>query len=110
LKHTLTQDDKELAAAGYGHLEAKKASVDQAHVDIHEHRLPLSSLEDTMTTSIDPKNPEASHGLNLAEAAARLQRDGPNVLTPLKKRSPFRQASSAVRYSFSSDLIIRAVH
>ncbi|KAJ7915024.1 aminophospholipid-transporting P-type ATPase [Mycena leptocephala] len=95
LKHTLTQDDKELAAAGYGHLEAKKASVDQAHVDIHEHRLPLSSLGDTMTTSIDPKNPEASHGLNLAEAAARLQRDGPNVLTPLKKRSPFRQASSA---------------
>ncbi|KAJ6583163.1 aminophospholipid-transporting P-type ATPase [Mycena vulgaris] len=109
LKHTLTQDDKELAAAGYGHLEEKKASVDQAHVDIHEHRLPLTSLGDTMATSIDPKDPGASHGLTPAEAAARLQRDGPNVLTPLKKRSPFRQYIDRLLTMFNILLVFAGV-
>ncbi|KAJ6620357.1 aminophospholipid-transporting P-type ATPase [Mycena sp. CBHHK59/15] len=92
LKHTLTQDDKELAAAGYGHLqEQKKADIDHAHVDIQEHRLPLSSLGDSLGTSIDTKDPGSSHGLTAAEAASRLQRDGPNILTPPKKKSPLRQ-------------------
>jgi sodium/potassium-transporting ATPase subunit alpha len=92
LKHTLTQDEKELAAAGYGHLdEKKKAGVEEANVDITEHRVPLSSLGDTLKTSINTKDPGSSHGLTAAEAAARLQRDGPNILTPPKKRSPLRQ-------------------
>ncbi|KAJ6606312.1 aminophospholipid-transporting P-type ATPase [Mycena vulgaris] len=85
LKHTLTQDDKELAAAGYGHLEEKKAGLEQTNVDIQEHRVPLADLGETMSTSIDTKDPGASHGLTAAEAAARLQRDGPNILTPAEK-------------------------
>jgi sodium/potassium-transporting ATPase subunit alpha len=95
LKHTLTQDDKELAAAGYGHLadKNKKAGIEEANVDIHEHKVPLANLGETLSTSIDPKDPGASHGLTAAEALARLQRDGPNILTPPKKRSPFRQVS-----------------
>ncbi|KAJ7272951.1 aminophospholipid-transporting P-type ATPase [Mycena rebaudengoi] len=90
-EHTLTQDDKELAAAGYGHLEETKAGVEQANVDIQEHRVPLANLGETLVTSIDTKDPGSSHGLTAAEAAARLQQDGPNILTPPHKRSPFRQ-------------------
>ncbi|KAJ7067761.1 aminophospholipid-transporting P-type ATPase [Mycena belliarum] len=109
LKHTLTQDDKELAAAGYGHLEEKKAGEDHTHVDIKEHRLPLSDLGETMATSIDTKDPGASYGLTAAEAAARLQRDGPNILTPPKKRSAFRQYIDRLMTMFNILLIVAGV-
>ncbi|KAJ7042076.1 aminophospholipid-transporting P-type ATPase [Mycena alexandri] len=109
LKHTLTQDDKELAAAGYGHLGAKKAPGEETHVDIQEHRLPLSSLGETMITSINTKDPGASQGLTVAEAAARLQRDGPNVLTPPKKRSPLRQYIDRLLTMFNILLMVAGV-
>ncbi|KAJ7144913.1 aminophospholipid-transporting P-type ATPase [Mycena crocata] len=109
LKHTLTQDDKELAAAGYGHLEEKKAGVEHANFDIQEHRVALISLGDTLGTSIDPKDPEASHGLTAAEAAARLQRDGPNILTPPKKRSPLRQYIDRLMTMFNVLLIVAGI-
>jgi sodium/potassium-transporting ATPase subunit alpha len=97
LKHTLTQDDKELAAAGYDHLEEKKKTgAGETNVDITEHSVPLASLGETLKTSIDTKDPGNSHGLTAAEAAARLARDGPNLLTPPKKRSPLRQVSYRV--------------
>ncbi|KAJ6546853.1 aminophospholipid-transporting P-type ATPase [Mycena capillaripes] len=110
LKHTLTQDDKELAAAGYGHLEEKKkAGVEEANVDITEHRIPLSSLGASMNTSIDTKEPEGSQGLTAAEAAARLQRDGPNILTPPKKRSPLRQYIDRLMTMFNILLIVAGI-
>ncbi|KAJ7885400.1 aminophospholipid-transporting P-type ATPase [Mycena leptocephala] len=110
LKHTLTQDEKELAAAGYGHLdEKKKAGVEEANVDITEHRVPLSSLGDTLKTSINTKDPGSSHGLTAAEAAARLQRDGPNILTPPKKRSPLRQYIDRLMTMFNVLLIFAGI-
>ncbi|KAJ7642253.1 aminophospholipid-transporting P-type ATPase [Roridomyces roridus] len=108
LKHTLTQDDKELAAAGYGHLEEKKAT-EQTSVDIVEHKIPLSSLGDTLHTSIDTKDAGASHGLSADEAAERLKRDGPNVLTPPKKRSPFRQYMDRLLTMFNILLIFAGI-
>ncbi|KAJ7651867.1 aminophospholipid-transporting P-type ATPase [Mycena rosella] len=107
--HTLTQDDKELAAAGYGHLDEKKAGVEEANVDIQEHRVPLASLGETMDTSINTKDPGDSHGLTAVEAAARLQRDGPNILTPPKKRSPFRQYIDRLMTMFNILLIIAGI-
>ncbi|KAF7353783.1 Cation-ATPase-N domain-containing protein [Mycena venus] len=103
-------DDKELAAAGYDHLEEKKkAGAEDANVDITEHRVPLSSLGDTLKTSIDTKDPESSHGLTAAEAAARLQRDGPNILTPPKKRSPLRQYIDRLLTMFNVLLIVAGI-
>ncbi|KAJ7684458.1 aminophospholipid-transporting P-type ATPase [Mycena polygramma] len=110
LKHTLTQDDKELAAAGYDHLEEKKkAGVEEANVDITEHRVPLSALGEHMKTSINTKDPGESHGLTAAEAATRLQRDGPNILTPPKKRSPLRQYIDRLLTMFNVLLIIAGI-
>ncbi|KAF8191565.1 aminophospholipid-transporting P-type ATPase [Mycena galopus ATCC 62051] len=110
LKHTLTQDDKELAAAGYEHLEEKKKSAaEESNVDITEHSIPLASLGETLKTSIDTKDPGSSLGLTTAEAAARLARDGPNVLTPPKKRSPLRQVISTLFAVFNILLIIAGI-
>ncbi|KAJ6500696.1 aminophospholipid-transporting P-type ATPase [Mycena sanguinolenta] len=110
LKHTLTHEDKELAAAGYDHLEEKKKSAaEESNVDISEHHIPLVDLGETLKTSIDTKDPDGSHGLTAAEAAARLARDGPNILTPPKKRSPLRQYIDRLLTMFNILLIVAGI-
>ncbi|KAJ6448721.1 hypothetical protein C8R47DRAFT_1230916 [Mycena vitilis] len=60
----------------YDHLEEKqKAGVEEANVDITEHRVPLSALGGHMKTSINTKDRGGLHGPTAAEAAPRLQRD-----------------------------------
>jgi sodium/potassium-transporting ATPase subunit alpha len=92
MKRELTKEDRELAAAGYEHLEegkTKKGAQKEAltHMDIQDHRLPFAELRTTLQTSFDTKDAAKSRGLTSQEAAARLARDGQNVLTPPKKRS-----------------------
>lgn len=96
MKRNLTQEDRELAAAGYEHLEAEKIgkAVQDSNinaVDIEEHHLPFSRLEEALATSVDTKDPGQSHGLTSAEAQARLDKNGPNVLTPPVKKSALRK-------------------
>lgn len=103
---TLTQEDRELAAAGYNHLERQKNSkepdsaVGQANFDIQEHHLPLHSLGDALETSIDTKDGALSFGLTSQEASVRLKRDGANILTPPRKKSALRK----VRFMLFSQL------
>ncbi|KAG5717870.1 Sodium/potassium-transporting ATPase subunit alpha-3 [Termitomyces sp. T112] len=95
LHRSMTQEDKELSAAGYEHLEAQKIKsgtpTSGAEVDIQEHQLPFLKIEETLHTSIDTKDAANSYGLSTTEAQARLQRDGPNILTPPKKKSALRK-------------------
>ena len=97
MKREMTKEDKELAAAGYEHLEEHKTkgkkgeSADFDNVDIQEHRLAFPELSKALDTNIDTKDPGSSYGLTSEEAKARLARDGPNVLTPPKKRSALRK-------------------
>jgi sodium/potassium-transporting ATPase subunit alpha len=96
MKREITMEDKELAAAGYEHLEERKAKKSEKdkqleNVDVVEHRLPFAELESTLKTSINPKEPAKTLGLTAVEAAARLGRDGRNVLTPPKRKSAFRK-------------------
>lgn len=93
MKRTITQDEKDLAAAGYEHLDAtaKQRKLDEANLDIQEHKLPLDALSDTFKTSFNTKDPGHSIGLTAGEAATRLQQDGPNVLTPPPKKSALRK-------------------
>ena len=98
IKRELTREDKELAAAGYEHLDegkAKKGSqkAELAHVDIQEHQLPLVELEKSLETAFDSRDPGKSLGLTTQEAAKRLARDGRNVLTPPRKKSALRKVS-----------------
>jgi sodium/potassium-transporting ATPase subunit alpha len=110
LKREMTKEDKELAAAGYEHLEEHKAKkVDKAakldeHVDVQEHRLSFSELEAALKTSINTKEPGASLGLTTEEASERLKRDGRNVLTPPKKKSAFRKVRPCYTRFLVSDI------
>jgi len=96
LRRQITQEDKELAAAGYEYLENQKAKksekaakLDQ-NVDLTEHGLALAELGAALKTAIDFKDPGKSPGLTPEDAAARLASDGRNVLTPPKKRTALR--------------------
>lgn len=90
---TMTKEDKELAAAGYQHLITSKdqKTEKETQIDIFEHNLPFDGLSDTLKTNFDLKDPGHSFGLTSDEAKARLERDGPNMLTPPKKKSALRK-------------------
>ena len=98
MKREMTKEDKELANAGYEHLEEEKKGKDGKtssskfeNVDIHEHQLSLKELGPALGTDFEYKDPGNSHGLTAEEAKVRLARDGHNVLTPPKKKSALRK-------------------
>jgi len=93
LKRNLTQEDKDLSAAGYEHLDAnaKQRKSEEPNLDIQDHKLRLDALSEIFTTSFDSKDPGHSIGLTAAGAKSRLELDGPNVLTPPKKKSALRK-------------------
>jgi sodium/potassium-transporting ATPase subunit alpha len=94
MKRQMTQEEIRLAAAGYDDLEKEKADGDKSKsgsVDITEHSLPIHEIEDLLHTSFSWKDPAQSRGLSPDEAEARLKRDGPNALTPPKKKSALQK-------------------
>ncbi|KAG6816111.1 hypothetical protein H0H87_008568 [Tephrocybe sp. NHM501043] len=113
MNRSMTQEDKELSAAGYEHLEAQKIKVGgppgATNVDIQEHHLPFSKLEEVLRTSIDTKDASSSYGLTATEAQARLQRDGRNVLTPPHRKSAFRKFLDRLFTMFNILLMIAGV-
>lgn len=107
MKREMTQEDRDLAAAGYEHLEEKKAKekAEFDSVDIQEHRLTFEGLERAHNTVFDTKDPAQSAGLTSEDAKARLARDGQNIITPPKKKSALRKVRFLVRCSSSSVVI-----
>lgn len=96
MSRSMTQEARDLAAAGYEHLETEKAkpgatAVGLTHVDIQEHHLPFSGVLDALQTSFDTKDAAQSVGLTSQEALNRLKRDGHNILTPPRKKSAARK-------------------
>ncbi|CAA7265292.1 unnamed protein product [Cyclocybe aegerita] len=112
MRRTLTQEEKDLAAAGYEHLHppAKDSKGQgETHVDIFEHKLSFERLEDTLKTHFDVKDPAQSFGLTTHQAKQRLQENGPNVLTPPKKRSAFRKFLNRLFTMFNILLMVAGV-
>ena len=94
MRRQLTQEETRLAAAGYDHITQEKASPENVKfgdVDITEHSLSVDELEIFLQTSFNWTDPAQSRGLSAAESEARLQRDGPNALTPPKKKSALQK-------------------
>ncbi|VDC02481.1 unnamed protein product [Peniophora sp. CBMAI 1063] len=110
LRQHMTQEEIQLAAAGYEHLDQEKKGKsdegDDSNVDIREHQLSLVELAETLKTSFEPKNPSTSYGLTADDAAARLLADGPNMLTPPKKKSALRKYLDCLLNLFNIILII----
>jgi len=92
MKRQLTQEDIRLAEAGYEHLtKEKQENTKFGDVDITEHSLPIQDVESSLGTSFSWTDPAQSRGLTASEAESRLQRDGPNALTPPKKKSALQK-------------------
>jgi sodium/potassium-transporting ATPase subunit alpha len=94
MRRHMTEEDARLAAAGYEHITNEKSgpeNVKFGEVDITEHTLPIHEIEGLLQTSFNWTDPAQSHGLTAAEAEARLKRDGPNALTPPKKKSALQK-------------------
>lgn len=94
MRRQMTQEEIRLAAAGYEDLEKNKAGQDGSkfgNVDITEHSLPIGEIESLLRTSFNWNDPAQSRGLVADDAEARLQRDGPNALTPPKKKSALQK-------------------
>ncbi|KAI0081422.1 aminophospholipid-transporting P-type ATPase [Panus rudis PR-1116 ss-1] len=115
MKREITKEDKELAAAGYEHLEEQKhkgkveGKDDLENVDIQEHRMSLHDLSQTLGTEIDSKDPGQSYGLTSDDAKTRLLKDGPNILTPPKKKSALRKYLDCLMTMFNLLLIIAGI-
>ncbi|KAF5367657.1 hypothetical protein D9757_010968 [Collybiopsis confluens] len=114
MKKTLTQEEKDLAAAGYEHLEEQKArqaekDSDLGQADITEHNIPINELNEKLHTFIDVKDPGRSSGLSSEEAQKRLAENGPNVLTPPKKKSAFRKYMDKLLTMFNLLLILAGI-
>ncbi|OBZ75130.1 Potassium-transporting ATPase alpha chain 2 [Grifola frondosa] len=113
MKREMTKEDKELAAAGYEHLDnVQRKGADASkldHVDVHEHHLSFEELGNELDTAIDTKDPSQSHGLSSDEAKRRLARDGRNVLTPPKKKSALRKYYDCLMTMFNILLMIAGV-
>ncbi|KAF5373122.1 hypothetical protein D9758_001480 [Tetrapyrgos nigripes] len=113
MKRTMTQEERELAAAAYGHLEEKKAqeakdgSLD--NTDVSEHQLPFDKLEETLKTSININDPASSVGLTRDEAKDRLAKNGLNILTPPKRRSALMKYIDRLLTMFNILLIIAGI-
>ena len=113
MKRTLTQEEKALAAAGYEHLHPSSNvnKLKETSIDITEHQLDFDSLVDVFKTNFNMKDPGHSFGLTANEAKIRVQRDGPNILTPPKKKSLFKKvcALCTKKYFFQIKILITFV-
>lgn len=109
MKRSVTQEEQDLAAAGYEHLEQQKLQQVKgagAHdADLHEHSISLSALATELRTAFDSKDPSRSAGLTTDDAQQRILTDGENVLTPPRKKSALRKASRSC--SFIDPALIR---
>ena len=110
MKREMTKEDKELADAGYEHLKLHKPQGQKEGdgkldgVDIHEHQLGFQELQTVLDTTFDAKDPSISPGLSSEEAKARLTRDGPNILTPPKKKSALRKVRNLTPHESNARL------
>lgn len=91
MKRELTQEDRELAQAGYDEAKLNKEKAEFENVDIQEHRLAFAELGAALESTFDHKDPGSSSGLTSEEVKTRIARDGLNILTPPKKKSAWRK-------------------
>jgi len=113
MKRQLTQEEIRLAAAGYEHLTKAKSREEGTKfgdVDITEHSRPIHEIEGLLQSSFNFVDPAQSRGLTADDAEARLKRDGPNALTPPKKKSALQKVRMRARGALPTGLTCSIVH
>lgn len=109
MKRELTQEDRELAQAGYDEAKQKKEKAEFENVDIQEHRLAFAELGAALESTFDAKDPGSSPGLTAEEVKTRIARDGLNILTPPKKKSAWRKYYDCLATMFNILLILAGI-
>ncbi|KAI0255351.1 aminophospholipid-transporting P-type ATPase [Lactifluus subvellereus] len=112
MRRQMTQEEIQLAAAGYEHLTKDRPAVEDSKlgdVDITEHSRPIQEIESLLSTSFNWVDPAQSSGLTTVEAEERLKRDGPNALTPPKKKSALQKYIDCLKSLFNIILIISGI-
>ncbi|KAF8328688.1 aminophospholipid-transporting P-type ATPase [Cantharellus anzutake] len=118
IKRELTQEDKELSRANYEHLEQVNSEAGanargdgkfSGSSEITEHTLSIEELAATLEANFDRKDPSKSLGLTTETAEARLAQNGPNILTPPKKRSAFQKYLDCLKSLFNVLLIFAGI-
>lgn len=102
----ITSSKPDVEAGVAGKPEEKKKL---GNVDIDEHMLPIEEVCERYGTQVNQPRAVESQGLAAAEIAARLARDGPNILSPPKRISPFIQYLIILSDLFNVLLIIAGV-
>ncbi|KAJ3096027.1 hypothetical protein HDU97_006302 [Phlyctochytrium planicorne] len=65
---------------------AKDRKAEEAKLAITEHLMSFEELKTHLKTDFNPQRPLESKGLSEARAAEKLAQDGPNILSPPKKK------------------------
>ncbi|KAJ1532413.1 hypothetical protein HK405_001187, partial [Cladochytrium tenue] len=81
--------DTKAAAEKLTKPKSDKPGAVKKEIGMVEHMLNFEELKAKLSTSFNPDKPMESGGLTQAEAEKRLAENGPNSLTPPKKRHPF---------------------
>ncbi|KAJ3416269.1 hypothetical protein HDV05_002559 [Chytridiales sp. JEL 0842] len=74
-----------------------------------EHMMSLDDMMAKYGVSVNPDKPSASTGLSVAEAAKRLEENGPNMLTPPKRKHPFLKFLEILLGLFNLLLIVSGI-
>ncbi|KAJ2056384.1 hypothetical protein GGI17_006215 [Coemansia sp. S146] len=79
------------------------------NVDITEHLLSLTEVCDKFSVQANADHPQDSFGLSASQASDLLARNGPNTLTPPKKKSSWRKFLACLTSLFNLMLIAAGI-
>ncbi|KAI8614826.1 hypothetical protein BC830DRAFT_1169101 [Chytriomyces sp. MP71] len=97
-----------LASSAQASAPAKKQD-DAKSLNLTEHMLSIEEVAAKYSVAINEAKPADSQGLSAAEAAKRLAENGPNALSPPKKRHPFLRFLDILTGLFNIMLIVSGI-
>ncbi|KAJ1663742.1 hypothetical protein IW140_004656 [Coemansia sp. RSA 1813] len=89
--------------------KGKEEKAKAKNVDITEHMLSLEEICAKFSVKVNPDRPQESYGLGSAQAADLLAANGPNALTPPKKKSSFHKFLLCLSSLFNLMLIAAGI-
>ncbi|KAI9503504.1 hypothetical protein BX070DRAFT_239236 [Coemansia spiralis] len=79
------------------------------NIDVTEHMLPLKDVCSKFSVDANPDHPQDSFGLAASQAATLLETNGPNSLTPPKKKSSLQKFFICLSSLFNLMLIASGI-
>ncbi|KAJ1929419.1 hypothetical protein IWQ60_001164 [Tieghemiomyces parasiticus] len=109
IKNAKFYDEKDGGRPSVAQVSGKVRRTPKKEITIVEHLMTVEQVCQRHETAVDMAHPTSSHGLDAEAAALRLAANGPNVLTPPKKRHPFFHYLEHLRSLFNLLLILAGI-